>query len=52
MPILKSFVEIFSENSIRILPKLDKYVGKGTFDVFPILTNTALEITCGRYLKF
>ncbi|EEZ97716.1 cytochrome P450-like protein [Tribolium castaneum] len=46
MPILKSFVEIFSENSLRMLPKLDKFVGKGTFDVCPILTNTALEITC------
>ncbi|XP_044262031.1 cytochrome P450 4C1-like [Tribolium madens] len=46
MPILKSYVEVFSQNSLRVVPKLDKFVGKGTFDVFPILTNTALEITC------
>lgn len=44
--ILENFVQIFSENSIKLVKKLEREIGSETFDIYPYITTCALDIIC------
>ncbi|KAG5874704.1 hypothetical protein JTB14_014022 [Gonioctena quinquepunctata] len=44
--ILDRFVELFSRKNEVLLEQLDKYSGKGEFDVYPALSKCTLDTIC------
>jgi hypothetical protein len=48
--ILDDFLEVFNEQSGRMVEILEKEFGDGkVFDIFPYVTRCALDIICGTF---
>lgn len=47
--ILETFLETFIKNSALMMEKLEKKVGSEGFDIFPYMSDCALDIICGKY---
>lgn len=46
--ILETFLETFIKNSALMMEKLKKKVGSVGFDIFPYMSDCALDIICGK----
>lgn len=46
--ILESFMQVFVEKSRELVDSLESKVDKNYFDVLPNITNTTLEVICGK----
>lgn len=45
--ILEEFIQVFNEQSVVLVEKLNKKVGQD-FDIFPFVTRCTLDIICGK----
>lgn len=53
--ILNSFVDVFNEKSVDCARELERSIeihGDAEFDVFPIMTQCALDIICGESNRY
>lgn len=46
--ILDEFVEVFDKQSSVLIEKLRAYDGKGSFNAFPVVALSALDVICGN----
>lgn len=47
--ILETFMESFIENSNLLVERLEKELKSESFDMFPYVSDCALDIICGKY---
>jgi cytochrome P450 len=47
-PILNDFLQVFNEQALVMVNRLEKKVDQGQFDTFPYITLCALDIICGK----
>ena len=49
--ILDNFLQSFSENSIKLVQKLQNEIRSRSFDIYPYINLCALDIICGKCCK-
>jgi hypothetical protein len=50
--VLEDFCDVFSENANILINELDKTSSDGkVINIYPFITNAALDIICGKYNK-
>jgi cytochrome P450 family 4 len=46
--ILEQFLDVFESSGNTLIKKLEKEVGKKSFDIYPFITLCTLDVICGE----
>lgn len=51
LKILKNFVPIFNEKSLKLVKCIETHVGKEEFDMYELMGRCTLDMVCGKSFK-